>query len=93
MVGPQLVGARGFIVFDQFDGFRLAVLIDQENCLNFQGLRCDVCYRVCPLIDEAITLELAHNPARAERLEPVAGLYRIPGRGRLGRWRRGVLQA
>lgn len=39
----------------------LAVLIDQETCLNFQGLRCDVCYRVCPLIDEAITLELQHN--------------------------------
>ena len=39
----------------------LAVLIDQENCLNFLGLRCDVCYRVCPLIDQAITLELEHN--------------------------------
>ncbi|RLA08318.1 MAG: ferredoxin-type protein NapG [Gammaproteobacteria bacterium] len=38
----------------------LAVLIDHENCLNFQGLRCDVCYRVCPAIDEAITLE--HRP-------------------------------
>lgn len=39
----------------------LAVLLDQENCLNFQGLRCDVCYRVCPVIDEAITLELEQN--------------------------------
>jgi len=39
----------------------LAVLIDQENCLNFLGLRCDVCYRVCPLIDEAITLDVRHN--------------------------------
>ena len=39
----------------------LAVLIDQETCLNFQGLRCDVCYRVCPLIDQAITLETQHN--------------------------------
>lgn len=39
----------------------LAVLIDQENCLNFLGLRCDVCYRVCPLIDTAITLEVQHN--------------------------------
>lgn len=33
----------------------LAVLVDGENCLNFQGLRCDVCYRECPKIDEAIT--------------------------------------
>ncbi len=39
----------------------VAVLVDQENCLNFLGLRCDVCYRVCPVIDEAITLELSHN--------------------------------
>lgn len=39
----------------------LAVLIDHETCLNFLGLRCDVCYRVCPLIDTAITLEQQHN--------------------------------
>jgi ferredoxin-type protein NapG len=39
----------------------LAVLIDEENCLNFQGLRCDVCYRICPVIDKAITLEMEHN--------------------------------
>ena len=39
----------------------LAVLIDQENCLNFQGLRCDVCYRICPAINQAITLELVSN--------------------------------
>ncbi|GAB4172638.1 MAG: ferredoxin-type protein NapG [Rhodocyclaceae bacterium] len=35
----------------------LAVLVDHETCLNWLGLRCDVCYRVCPLIDQAITLE------------------------------------
>lgn len=39
----------------------LAVLVDEETCLNFNGLRCDVCYRVCPLIDSAITLETSHN--------------------------------
>lgn len=39
----------------------LAVLIDHESCLNFLGMRCDVCYRVCPLIDKAITLEREHN--------------------------------
>ncbi|MDR0717826.1 MAG: ferredoxin-type protein NapG [Azoarcus sp.] len=44
----------------------LAVLIDQETCLNFLGLRCDVCYRVCPVIDQAITLEKQHN-ARSDR--------------------------
>lgn len=40
----------------------LAVLVDQETCLNVLGLRCDVCYRVCPAIDQAITLEKRHNP-------------------------------
>jgi ferredoxin-type protein NapG len=39
----------------------LAVLIDQEQCLNFQGLRCDICYRVCPAIDKAITLDQRIN--------------------------------
>ena len=39
----------------------LAVLVDQENCLNFLGLRCDICYRVCPVIDKAITLEQQLN--------------------------------
>lgn len=39
----------------------LAVLVDQETCLNFLGLRCDVCHRVCPLIDKAITLDPQHN--------------------------------
>lgn len=39
----------------------LATLVDQETCLNYLGLRCDVCYRVCPLIDQAISLELRHN--------------------------------
>lgn len=44
----------------------LAVLVDHENCLNVLGLRCDVCYRVCPVIDKAITLEMRHNP-RSDR--------------------------
>ncbi len=39
----------------------VAVLIDRKNCLNLQGLRCDVCYRVCPLIDDAIRLDVSHN--------------------------------
>ena len=39
----------------------LAALVDQENGLNFLGLRCDVCYRVCPLINKAISLEPQHN--------------------------------
>ena len=44
----------------------LAVLVDHETCLNFLGLRCDVCYRVCPAIDKAITLEVQHNERTAK---------------------------
>lgn len=39
----------------------LAVLVDQETCLNFLGLRCDICYRVCPVLDKAISLDPQSN--------------------------------
>ncbi|WP_440876485.1 ferredoxin-type protein NapG [Thalassotalea sp. PLHSN55] len=39
----------------------IAVIVDRETCLNLHGLRCDICYRVCPLIDKAITLERRQN--------------------------------
>lgn len=39
----------------------VASLVGRETCLNMLGLRCDVCYRVCPVIDKAITLETTHN--------------------------------
>lgn len=38
-----------------------AVIVDRENCLSIRGLRCEVCYRQCPLIDKAITIEPRHN--------------------------------
>jgi ferredoxin-type protein NapG len=39
----------------------LAVLVDQETCIAFQGLRCEVCFNICPLRGEAISLEMRHN--------------------------------
>jgi ferredoxin-type protein NapG len=39
----------------------LAVLVDRENCLSWQGMRCDACHRACPLGDKAITLEPQQN--------------------------------
>lgn len=39
----------------------LAVLIDQENCIAFRGLRCEVCYNVCPVRGKAITLNRSRN--------------------------------
>ncbi len=39
----------------------LALITDQEACIAFQGLRCEVCFNVCPVRGKAITLELQHN--------------------------------
>ncbi len=39
----------------------LAVVVDQETCLAFRGLRCEVCFNVCPVRGKAITLEMQHN--------------------------------
>ena len=39
----------------------LAVLVDHESCIAFLGLRCEVCYQICPIKDQAITLERQHN--------------------------------
>ncbi len=39
----------------------LAVVVDQENCIAFQGLRCEVCFNVCPIRGKAITLDYQHN--------------------------------
>ncbi len=40
----------------------LAVVVDQEACIAFQGLRCEVCFNVCPVRGKAITLNRQHNP-------------------------------
>lgn len=39
----------------------LAVVVDQESCIAFLGLRCEVCFNVCPLRSDAITLDYRHN--------------------------------
>ncbi len=31
--------------------------IEEDVCIAYQGYRCEVCYRVCPLIDEAIKID------------------------------------
>ena len=32
-------------------------VIDEDLCIAFQGMRCEVCYRTCPLIDQAISID------------------------------------
>ncbi|MCB1722877.1 MAG: ferredoxin-type protein NapG [Gammaproteobacteria bacterium] len=39
----------------------LAVVVDHESCIAFQGLRCEVCFNVCPVRGNAITLNYQHN--------------------------------
>lgn len=62
----------------------VAVLVGRDSCLNLLGLRCDVCYRVCPLIGQAITLEERHNErtGRHAILEPVVHADRCTGCGK-----------
>ena len=33
--------------------------ISETRCIAYQGMRCEVCYRICPLIDEAITIDFS----------------------------------
>lgn len=37
-------------------------VIDTESCIAYHGMRCEVCYRECPLIDEAIKLDIHIKP-------------------------------
>ncbi len=36
-------------------------VVHKESCVAFWGLQCDACYRACPLMDEAISLEYMKN--------------------------------
>ncbi len=36
-------------------------VIDEDLCISFKGMRCEVCYRACPLIDTAITIDFRHR--------------------------------
>ncbi len=60
-----------------------AVIVDRENCLSIRGLRCEVCYRQCPLIDRAITIEPRHNTRTGVHtiMEPVVHRDKCTGCG------------
>lgn len=36
-------------------------VVDTANCIAYWGLRCEACYRACPLIDKALKVETKHN--------------------------------
>ncbi len=36
-------------------------VIDRETCIAYSGIQCDACYRACPAIDRAITVDYIRN--------------------------------
>ena len=44
-------------------------VINEDTCLSFQGMRCEVCYRACPLIDEAIRID--YRPREGDAIHAV----------------------
>lgn len=36
-------------------------VVDSKNCIAFWGIQCDACYRACPILGEAITIEYTQN--------------------------------
>jgi len=36
-------------------------VIDRETCIAYWGIQCDACYRVCPVIDKALTVDPVRN--------------------------------
>jgi len=36
-------------------------VIDRESCIAYWGIQCDACYRDCPFMDKALTVEYARN--------------------------------
>jgi len=60
-----------------------AVITEREECLSLKGLRCEACYRACPIIDKAITVEnyLNVRTGRHAIFEPVVHKEHCTGCG------------
>ncbi len=58
-------------------------VVDTNSCIAFWGLQCDLCYRACPLMDEAIKLQYNRNPRTGKHafLEPVVDMDVCTGCG------------
>jgi len=51
---------------EDIQGSRMGLaVIDIENCLSWQGLRCEICFRECPVQGRAITIE--HHSRRLSK--------------------------
>jgi ferredoxin-type protein NapG len=58
-------------------------VVNKETCIAFMGIQCDACYRACPLLDEAITLEYQQNNRTGKHafLKPVVNANACTGCG------------
>jgi len=36
-------------------------VVHKESCIAYWGIQCDACYRACPLLGEAITIDMSRN--------------------------------
>ena len=57
--------------------------INEEACLAYLGLRCEICYRVCPKMDSAVTLRYREQKRTGKHafLEPVIHFDECTGCG------------
>ena len=58
-------------------------VIHKESCIAYEGIQCDACYRACPLMNEAITLEIETNTYtnKHANLKPVVNSDKCTGCG------------
>lgn len=58
-------------------------IVDVESCIAFWGIQCDACYRACPVLDSAITLEYRRNTRTGKHayLIPIVNAHSCTGCG------------
>lgn len=58
-------------------------IVDEKSCIAFWGIQCDICYRACPLMDDAISLKYERNERTGKHafLKPVINSETCTGCG------------
>jgi ferredoxin-type protein NapG len=58
-------------------------VVDENSCIATWGIQCDACYRACPLLGEAITIETTQNERTGKHafLKPVVHVDHCTGCG------------
>ena len=58
-------------------------IVDHESCIAYWGIQCDACYRACPLLGQAISIEFIRNERTGKhaKLVPVVHADHCTGCG------------